>query len=102
MCTATWIAARRHLDPTPTPAATRPAADAPQALLDHLEVLVQASMRASRPVLLGSRDPRGPSCVSIVKAGDLHGERPASMGDVNGGPGTTMATIYTFDRQSLT
>ncbi len=72
----------------------------PELLLARVASLTASSMRASRPVLLGSRDPKGPSCVTIVRAGDLHGERPNMMGDYNGGPGTTMATLYGVDRAS--
>jgi hypothetical protein len=69
--------------------------------LAELASLVERSMRASRPVLLGSRDPKGPSCVPVVHTGDVGPTLPDSPGDLNGGPGTTFATIYFFDRREI-
>src|SRR5438067_147203 len=48
----------------------------PQSRLAKLASLTAESMKVSRPALLGSRDPTGPSCVTVVKTGDLKGERP--------------------------
>jgi hypothetical protein len=59
---------------------------------------IDMAMRGSRPVLLGSRDPSGPSCVIPAKRGEIKEAVPPSPGDLNGGPGTTMAALYTFDR----
>jgi hypothetical protein len=60
-------------------------------------------MRASRPVLLGSRDPQGPSCVSVVRTGELRDNKPPqNIGDLNGGPGTTMVALYCFNRAGST
>ena len=50
--------------------------------------------------MLGSRDPSGPSCVTVFKTGDVKDNVPSNPGDWNGGPGTTMATLYYFDRQN--
>ncbi len=58
-------------------------------------------MKSSRPLLLGSRDPNGPSCVDVVRTGDIKQSVPNNHGDLNGGPGTTVATIYFFDRQEF-
>ncbi len=55
-------------------------------------------MRTSRPVLLGSRDPRGSSCVTVIRSGDIHGTVPIQAGDPDGGPGTRLATLYYVDR----
>jgi hypothetical protein len=73
----------------------------PLSPLSELASLVERSMRSSRPVLLGSRDPRGPSCVPVVHTGDVGPTLPDSPGDLNGGPGTTFATIYFFDRREI-
>ena len=54
--------------------------------------------RISRPVLLGSRDPRGPSCVTVVRSGDIRGIMPPHTGDPDGCPGTRLATLYLLDR----
>lgn len=105
----------RHMPPTPTEMAAAasaslvsdegpelsPTATTPQQLLEQLVARTQESMQLSRPVLLGSRDPKGPSCVSVVRSGDLKGSRPNVLGDWNGGPGTTMAMLYNFDRQEI-
>jgi hypothetical protein len=73
----------------------------PKPPMAQLADLVQKSMRDSRPVLLGSRDPKGASCVKISRSGDVVGTVPDTPGDLNGGPGTTFATIYYFDRQNF-
>ena len=57
-------------------------------------------LKTSRPILLGSRDPRGQSCVTVIKTGEVNNAVPSNPGDWNGGPGTTMATLYYFDRQN--
>jgi hypothetical protein len=72
----------------------------PANALADLAAKLQTSLRLSRPVLLGSRDPKGPSCVVVVKAGEVRDAPPTNPGDLNGGPGTTMATLYYFDRQN--
>jgi hypothetical protein len=56
---------------------------------------VQECMQASRPVLLGSRDPNGPSCIQIVMTGDVAGvgTMPVSTEDLDGGPGTRMTQM---------
>ena len=72
----------------------------PNQPLAELAAMISATMRSSRPVLLGSRDPNGNSCVQIVHSGELAGALPDNPGDLNGGPGTTLATIYFFDRQN--
>lgn len=97
---STWIAAKWH--GRATSASDVPTqAIAPEQRIARLAGMVDASMRASRPVLIGSRDPKGPSCVTVIKSGDLHSSRPNMMGDCNGGPGTTMAVLYSFDRQEI-
>jgi hypothetical protein len=72
----------------------------PAGALAALASKLDEAMRVSRPILLGSRDPAGPSCVSIVHTGEVHDVLPNNPGDWNGGPGTTMATLYYFDRQA--
>jgi hypothetical protein len=73
----------------------------PHGAMRELADLIGKTMQASRPVLLGSRDPNGPSCVDIIRRGDIQGTAPTNRGDLNGGPGTTLATIYYFDRQEF-
>ncbi|MFZ1936960.1 MAG: hypothetical protein WCB27_12375 [Thermoguttaceae bacterium] len=58
-------------------------------------------MRTSRPVLLGSRNPLGSTCVPIIRSGDIHDTIPKQVGDLDGGPGTRLATLYYLDRASF-
>jgi hypothetical protein len=70
--------------------------------LAELASLVEESMKESRPLLLGSRDPSGTSCVTISRTGDAKGNiMPTNLGDLDGGPGTSMAVLYYFDRQQI-
>lgn len=63
---------------------------------------MSATRGASRPVLLGSRDPNGPSCVTPVLTGQAGGQAVAlNMGDFDGGPGTRMGMLFLFDRRSV-
>src|ERR1043165_3952063 len=55
---------------------------------------------ASRSVLLGSRGPRGPCWVPVIKSGQIDGGLPTNLGDYDGGPGTTLAFLYFGDRLS--
>jgi len=79
-------------------AATQPNSPGP----GELASLIEPTMRASRPVLLGSRDPKGNSCVPVVRTGDLRNKTPDNAGDWDGGPGTAMATLYAFGRKDCT
>jgi hypothetical protein len=72
-----------------------------QGPLAELASVVQQSMRSSRPLLLGSRDPNGPSCIDISRSGDVKGVMPENRGDLDGGPGTSMAVLYFFDRRQI-
>jgi hypothetical protein len=68
----------------------------------ELAALVEAAAKESRPILLGSRDPNGESCVVVSRTGDAHGTvLPTNLGDVDGGPGTSMAVLYFLDRQQI-
>jgi hypothetical protein len=69
--------------------------------LESLAQKLDAALRASRPVLLGSRDPNGQSCVAVIHSGDVKDAVPDNPADLDGGPGTTMAALYCFDRQSV-
>ncbi len=69
--------------------------------LVELAELVDECVRTSRPVLLGSRDPRGPSCVTVSRTGDVRDDPPATNADLNGGPGTTMGLLLTYGRESV-
>ena len=51
--------------------------------------------------MLGSRDPSGPSCVAVIKTGDVKDAVPNNPGDWNGGPGTTMAYPYNNVSQAI-
>ena len=66
---------------------------------DGITFFSEAKHRTSRPMLLGSRDPRGSSCVTVVRSGDVHGTMPNLVGDLDGGPGTKMATLYLWERR---
>lgn len=70
------------------------------ALLSQLAADVDTCMAASRPILLGSRDPKGPSCVSVIRPGDVVNTVPNNPGDLDGGPGTQLATLYYFARRN--
>jgi hypothetical protein len=67
---------------------------------DELVWAVQQSTKLSRPILLGSRDPNGPSCIQISRSGDIKGVIPENN-DLDGGPGTSMAVLYSYDRQGI-
>ncbi len=69
--------------------------------LIELSSLVQQSLKLSRPLLLGSRDPNGPSCIQISHTGDVKGVMPENRGDLDGGPGTSLAVLYFYDRQGI-
>jgi hypothetical protein len=67
--------------------------------LHELASLVETCVLSSRPILLGSRDPRGSSCVSIVNSGQIVNQNvPALASDLDGGPGTSLMTFYCRDR----
>lgn len=70
----------------------------PQVELMALSARLDEALAASRPVLLGSRDPNSSSCVNIMETGQVKTEVPGNVGDVDGGPGTTMGMLYYFDR----
>jgi hypothetical protein len=69
--------------------------------LAELISLVTEAGKVSRPLLLGSRDPNGGSCVKIARTGDVQGVMPENPGDLDGGPGTSMAVLYYFDRRDF-
>ena len=61
-----------HSRPTNGPLLSTAAAASPERLADQnplaeLSSLVQRSLKLSRPLLLGSRDPNGPSCIEISR-----------------------------------
>jgi hypothetical protein len=59
------------------------------------------AMTLSRPILLGSRDPNGPSCVLASLAGQVQNRVPPNPGDLDGGPGTKVETLICFDRNQV-
>ncbi len=70
----------------------------PATVLSQLGADTEACLRLSRPVLLGSRNPKGVSCVRVVKTGEVSNEALSNMADFDGGPGTRMAALYGIDR----
>ncbi len=77
------------------------AATAPN-ILKEFAAEVPVAMHTSRPILLGSRNPVGPSRVcNPARTGQVKDTVPVNPGDLNGGPGTTIATLYYFDRQHI-
>jgi hypothetical protein len=60
-----------------------------------------SAVRLSRPILLGSRDPNGPSCVSASLTGQVQNRVPPNPGDLDGGPGTKIETLICFDRNEV-
>lgn len=72
-----------------------------QLSLAELTTLIQSALKTCRPLLLGSRDPSGPSCVEVSRTGAIQDVVPESKGDLDGGPGTSMAVLYYFDRQNV-
>jgi hypothetical protein len=65
-------------------------ADQAAALWRDLAASINPTMMASRRVLLGSRDPNGPTCAWIRWQGDT----AFMVGDRSGGPGTRLAALY--------
>jgi len=64
------------------------------ASVSQLAADLQACLDVSRPILLGSRDPNGPSCVQVFKSGQIGTSLPKSMADLDGGPGTKLSLLY--------
>jgi hypothetical protein len=60
-----------------------------------------SAMQLSRPILLGSRDPNGPSCVLASLTGQVQNRVPPNPGDLDGGPGTKVETLICFDRNQV-
>jgi hypothetical protein len=82
------------------------AIDAPERAGGGLELaLLQARLsrcvETSRPLLLGSRDPNGPSCVPTILTGDIRGKIPPYLADLDGGPGTKVSVLAFFDRAAV-
>ena len=90
-----------ELHPETIPATTTASSSAvgnPSSALRELASLIETCESMSRPILLGSRDPRGSSCVPVVRSGDIHGTPPGPTSDLDGGPGTRLMTLYFYDR----
>lgn len=68
-------------------------------VMSQFRARMSATRNASRPLLLGSRDPNGPSCVSPVLAGQVRDQLPPNSGDFDGGPGMRMGMLYLYDRR---
>jgi len=78
-----------------------PAPPAPQAeailqtVMEGLARDLPVTVSVSRKVLLGTRDPNGPSCVRQFKTGATDkGPIPPPKGDPNGGPGLRQLDLY--------
>ena len=85
-----------------------PPADQPDVLrtdqeppLTRLARTCERVLNQSRPLLVGSRDLSKGSCVDLVRSGQLTDRVPQSKGDLDGGPGTTLAVLLSFDRQGV-
>jgi hypothetical protein len=65
------------------------------ALLAKMATDVRKCMDVCRPVLLGSRDPAGHSCIDVVRTGDVTdlSKVPSTRGDLDGGPGTKIGLV---------
>ena len=70
-------------------------------LLSSVASKVDECIRTSRPVMLGSRDPNGPSCIQVVLRGQVQHSTPNNLADLNGGPGTSIGTLYYHDRNVI-
>jgi hypothetical protein len=82
------------------------APDAPESSGGRLDLaLLQARLsrcvETSRPLLLGSRDPNGPSCVPTILTGDIRGKIPPYLADLDGGPGTKVSVLAFIDRANV-
>ncbi|HVT88426.1 MAG TPA: hypothetical protein VHD56_06205, partial [Tepidisphaeraceae bacterium] len=73
-------------------------AEEPLLPLAKLATHLPVALHDSRAVLLGSRDPNGPSCVAVLLTGDVKETLPANPGDLDGGPGTKKSVLLFFDR----
>ncbi len=82
--------------------AATPSHERPASMFESLERRALHCLPLSRVVLLGSRNPKGKSCISPVADGTLSNQIPPDMGDLNGGPGTTVAMLLIPGRESLT
>jgi hypothetical protein len=69
--------------------AAQPATDE----LRELASLAETCVRSSTPILLGSRDPLGTSCLPSGRSGDTHDALPVRLADPDGGPGTRMMAL---------
>ena len=65
----------------------------PAELLRRIAAELGPAAAASRKVLLGARDPNGPSCVRPRGAGDVHGRVLSVPMDPHGGPGTRFVAL---------
>ncbi len=68
---------------------------------DGIDEIARRSLQLSRAVLLGSRDPGAESCVKPILAGSLVDLVPSEMGDIDGGPGTRLATLLVVGREGV-
>jgi len=67
----------------------------------EIEAELLAALAASRAVLLGTRDPNGPSCVPTRETGSTdEGYKPPPRGDLSGGPGNRMLEIFYWQHQA--
>lgn len=73
----------------------------PSSKLDEIASLEQECMTISRQVLLGSRDRNEASCISVKAKGDVNEMVPNTAGDLDGGPGTRLSVLLTYDRQKI-
>jgi hypothetical protein len=67
-------------------------------IMETLAAQTPRCVHLSRPVLLGSRDPGGASCVRPVNRGDVREKLPTVIADFDGGPGTRLAGLLVYGR----
>lgn len=70
--------------------------------LADLAATLERSLRESQPVPLSSRDPTGPSCVTVMKTGSIQDAIPPLPIDMDGGPGSAMGALMLIDRGTIT
>jgi hypothetical protein len=67
----------------------------------EIEAELPAALAASRAVLLGTRDPNGPTCVPMRETGSTdEGYKPPPRGNLSGGPGNRMLEIFYWQHQA--
>ena len=70
-------------------------------LVGEVEGELGPALEASRAMLLGLRDPNGPTCMTYRETGWTDaGYKPPPKGDLQGGPGNRILQIYYWEHQA--